>query len=155
MTVGRRARVVVALLVATLAVGLLLLVAFEPDVQTMDADELASRSDDARAFFTGDYVFILVYAVLSPIAIWRFGSALAGGSPPGWIKLTSVLLVGAGVVDGTENALLLAASDSPSQDTVDVAHAVAVPKVILFVAGAALALAVNVRAVRVLRRGVE
>ena len=155
MPVGRRAAWVVALLVATLAVGLLLLVAFEPDVQTMDAEELASRSDDARAFFAGDYVFILLYAVLSPIAIWRLGSALTGGSPPAWIKLTSLLLVAAGLVDGTENALLLAASDSASQDTVDVAHAVAVPKVILFVAGAALALGVNVRAVRVLRRGVE
>jgi hypothetical protein len=135
---------------AVVVVGILLLIAFEPDVQTMDADELVKNKDDARAFFAGDYVFILLYAVLSPLAYWRFGSALTGGSPPTWIKLTLLLAAG-GVFDAIENALLLSSTGSASQDRVDAAHAVAIPKTILFVAGALFAIAVLVRAIRVLR----
>jgi hypothetical protein len=147
-----RARAVVALFVATLALGIVLLVAFEPDVQTIDADELASRSDDARAFFIGDYFFIALYAVLSPIAIWRFGGALGSGRPPTWIMLAAWLLAGAGVFDAAENALLLSATGSSSPGTVDAAHAVAIPKTVLFVAGALFTLGVEYRAIRALAR---
>jgi hypothetical protein len=146
-----RARVVLALFAATLAVGIVLLVAFEPEVQTVSAEELVERRDDARAFLIADYVFVLLYAVLSPLAIWRFGSALASGSPPGWIKLTALLLVAAGAVDATENTLLLSATGSLSEDAVDAAHALEVPKITLFTAGAILAIVANVRAARTLR----
>jgi hypothetical protein len=145
-----RAVAVLAMFAATLALGLVLLVAFEPDIQTIDADELVSRSGDARAFLSADFVFILLYAVASPIAIWRFGTALGAGTPPGWIKLTALVLVGAGLVDATENTLLLSATGSVSEGAVDLAHALAIPKVTLFTAGAALALVANVRAAKAL-----
>ena len=141
---------VLAMFVATLALGIVLLVAFDPDVQTIDAEELVARKDDARAFLIADYVFVTFYAILSPLAIWRFGRSLGGGTPPGWIKLTALLLMAAGVVDATENTLLLSATDSVSEDAVDAAHGLEIPKVALFVAGAALAVAVNIRAVKVL-----
>jgi hypothetical protein len=141
---------VLAVFMATLALGVALLVAFEPDIQTIDADELVSRSGDARAFLGADFVFILLYAVLSPIAIWRFGIALGPGTPPRWIKLTALLLVGAGLVDATENTLLLSATGSVSESAVDLAHALAIPKVTLFTAGAVLAIVANVRAVKAL-----
>jgi uncharacterized membrane protein len=137
---------------ATLALGVVLLIAFEPEVQTIDAEDLVARSDDARSFLIADYVFVAIYAILSPIAIWRFGTALAGGSPAGWIKLTALLLVAAGLVDATENALLLSATDSVSDGAVDAAHALEVPKVALFTAGALLTIVVNVRAAKVLWR---
>jgi hypothetical protein len=139
------------MLAATIALGIVLLVAFEPEVQTIDAGDLVARKDDARAFLIADYLFIAFYAVLSPLAIWRFGSSLAGGSPPQWIKLTAVLLAAAGLVDATENALLLSATGSVSEDAVDAAHALEIPKITLFVAGALLAVAANIRAARVLR----
>jgi protein-S-isoprenylcysteine O-methyltransferase Ste14 len=145
-----RAIIVLAAFVATLALGLVLLAFFEPEVQDIGAAELVDRKDEAREFLVADYFFILVYGVLSPIAIWRFGGALAGGSPPGWMKLTAVLLVAAGLVDATENTLLLSATDSVSEDTVDAAHALVVPKVGLFVAGALLAIVANFRAARTL-----
>ena len=137
---------------ATLALGIVLLVAFEPEVQTIDADELVARADDARAFLIADYVFVVSYAILSPLVIWRFGSALTGGSPPGWIMLTALLLIAAGLVDATENALLLSATDSESEGAVDAAHALEIPKVALFVAGTLLAIVANVRAVKALRQ---
>lgn len=136
----------------TVVVGLLLLIAFEPDIQTIDADDLVSRKDDARAFLIADYVFVVLYAILSPLAIWRFGRALKPGSPPAWVMLAAVLLVAAGLVDATENTLLLSATDSVSEGAVDAAHALEVPKAILFISGAVFAIAVNVRAARVLRR---
>jgi hypothetical protein len=150
---ARRAGPVLALFVATLAAGLLLLVLFDPDVQTLDASELAERRDEAREFLVADYVFVLLYAVASPIAIWRFGAALVGGTPPVWVRAAALALVAAGVCDAVQNALLFAASGSESQSAVDVAHAVSVPLMVLFIVGALLALAVNVRAVRALRRG--
>ena len=148
--VRSRAAWVTIVFAATVVVGIALLVAFVPDVQTMDADELVANKDDARAFFAGDYVFVVLYAVLSPIAYWRFGAALTGGSPPTWIKLTLLLAAG-GVFDAIENALLLSSTGSASQDRVDAAHAVAIPKTVLFVAGALFAIATVVRAVRVVR----
>jgi hypothetical protein len=146
-----RAVAVLAVFVATIALGIVLLVAFEPDVQTIDAAELVERKDDARAFLIADYVFVLVYAILSPLAIWRFGSALASRSPPGWIKLTALLLVAAGLVDATENTLLMSATGSVSEGAVDAAHALEIPKVALFTAGALLAIVVNFRALKTLR----
>jgi len=127
-----------------------LLIAFEPDIQDIDADELVARSDDARAFLAADYLFIVLYAILSPIAIWRFGTTLGDGSPPLWIRLAPLCLA-AGVFDAIENTLLLSATDSASSGAVDAAHAVAIPKGALFVAGAALAIAALVRAIQVLR----
>jgi hypothetical protein len=147
---GRRAAAVLALLLATVTVGIVLLVAFDTDVQTVNARELVQRGHDAREFFAGDYVFILLYAVLSPIALWRFGAGL-GRSPRLWTWAGALLLVGAGLFDSTENALLLSATGSPSQGSVDAAHVVAVPKTVLFVLGALLVLAANARAIAVLR----
>jgi hypothetical protein len=146
-----RAAAVLTMLAATLALGIVLLIFFEPEVQTVDADELVARKDDARAFLAADYLFIVFYAVLSPLAAWRFGSALTGGSPPGWIKAAALVLAAAGLVDLAENTLLLSATGSVSEDAVDAAHALEIPKVALFVAGTLLAVAVNVRAAKALR----
>ena len=142
-----RAVPVLVAFAATLAMGIVLLVAFEPDVQTISAAELVEEKDDARAFLIADYFFIVLYAVISPIVIWRYGG------PARWIAVTALLLVAAGLVDATENTLLLSATDSVSEDSVDAAHALEAPKVILFVAGALGAIAVNVRAAQALRRG--
>lgn len=152
MTDRRRAWAVVVLFGATVAYGVLLLVAFEPDVQDANAAELAARSDEAREFLIADLLFPVIYGVLSPLAQWRFGTSLTPGSPPRWVIGAALCLAGAAVCDWTENVLLLLATDSPSPDTVDAAHAVAVPKVILFIAGALLALAVLARATLELRR---
>jgi hypothetical protein len=145
-----RAGAVVGAFGATLLLGLALLIFFEPDVQQADAGELVARQDDARAFFAADYVFIVLYAILSPLAIRRYGALVPGG-PPWWLTAAVVLLPLAGLADAIENALLLSATDSPSQDTVDAAHVVAIPKLILFAGGAACAIAVVARAIRELR----
>jgi hypothetical protein len=144
------ARAVVVIFAATVALGIVLLLAFEPDVQTIDADELVDRSGDARAFLIADFVFIVLYAVLSPLAIRRFGEALGAGRSPAWIRVGALALLGAGLFDAIENTLLLIATDSASQGTVDAAHAVAVPKIALFAAGALLAILAVARAIRVL-----
>jgi hypothetical protein len=91
--VSSLARQVLVAFAATVALGMGLLVAFEPEVQTVSA------------------------------------------------------------VDATENALLLSATGSPSEGAVDAAHALEVPKVSLFLAGAALAVVVNLRAAKALRAG--
>ncbi len=150
-TLRSRAVAVLVAFAATLALGIVLLVAFEPDVQTIGAEELLARSDDARRFLIADYVFIVLYAIVSPIAIWRFGGAIGGGTPPPWVKLAAAFLIAAGFVDATENALLLSATGSLSTGAVDAAHALKIPKVALFVAGAGLAIAADVRAIKVLR----
>ena len=144
---------VVALFVATIAFGVFLLLVFEPDVQEADAAELVARSDDARAFLIADLFFPLIYGVLSPLAQWRFGRSLTGGSPPVWVAAAAILLVLAALCDLSENALLLSGTDSESPGAVDAAHAIAVPKIAFFVAGAVLSVAVLVRAVVELRRG--
>ena len=151
-TIRARARAVAGAFAATLALGLVLTVAFEPDVQTADAAELVARESDARSFFIADYVFIALYAVLSPIAIWRY-AAVAMPGPPWWILATVVLLPLAGLVDATENALLWSAAGSLSPDAVDGAHSLAIPKVALFVAGAVGSIAALVHAIRTLRSG--
>ena len=149
-TIRSRALGVAGALAATLVFGIVLAVAFEPEVQTVEAAELAVRESDARAFFAADYVFIALYAVLSPIMIWRY-AAVALPGPPWWIVATVVLLPLAGLVDATENALLWSASGSLSPDTVDAAHALAIPKVALFLAGAIGSIATLVHAVGTLR----
>lgn len=125
-------------------------VAFDPEVQTIGADILVERRDDARAFLIVDYLFIAVYAVLSPIAQLRFGHALGGLGR--WLRLAPILLVAAGIVDAVENALLLSATDSVSEGTVETAHALAVPKVVLFVCAVLLSVGVLARAIRALAR---
>ena len=144
------AKLVLAAFVATVLLGLLLWVAFDVEVQTIDAAELSSRRDDARAFFAGDYVFIVVYAILTPLALWRFGRGLQGTARTVAL-VAAVLFVVAGVVDAIENALLLSAAGSGSQSTVDTAHGLAVPKVLLFVAATLPALVTDWRALQVLR----
>jgi hypothetical protein len=152
-----RALLVVVCFGATLAYGLLLLFAFDTDIQQINAAELADRSDDARAFLIADLFFPVFYGVLSPFAQLRFGAVLSShqdagdNRPPGWIIATAALLAGAGLFDWTENVLLLIATGSGSQGTVDVAHAVAIPKTVFFVSGALLALFVLARAIKVLR----
>jgi hypothetical protein len=148
-----RAAAVVTVFAATIALGVVLLLAFDPEVQTIAAAELVVRSADARGFLIADYFFIVLYGVLSPIAIWRFGAQLREGGAPGWIRVGAVLLVSAGVVDATENTLLLAATGSISPDAVAAAHALAIPKVVLFVAGTIVAIAAVTRAIAVLIRG--
>ena len=145
-----RALAVLAAFAASLALGIVLLIAFDPSVQTVSAEELVERRDDARAFLAADYFFVLLYAVVSPVAIWRFGGALPGGRPR-WIAAAALLLVAAGLVDAIENTLLLSATDSVSEGAVDTAHALEIPKIGLFVAGLMLAIAANVRAVQTLR----
>lgn len=145
-----RAGAVVWAFANSLVLGLALLVFFEPDVQQAGAAELVERRDDARAFFAADYVFILLYAVLSPLAIRRYGSTIAAG-PPWWLTAAVVLLPLAGLADAVENTLLISATDSPSPGTVDAAHLVAIPKLVLFAGGAGCAVAVLVRAIRELR----
>src|SRR5687767_5366479 len=139
------------MLIATLAMGVVLVVAFEPDVQGVSAQELVERKDDARAFFAGDYVFVFLYAILSPVVIWRYGSALGDGVPPFWIELAAGLLLAAGLVDLAENTLLVTSTGSVNDGRVDAGHALEIPKVILFSLGALMALAVNVHAAMTLR----
>lgn len=147
----RHALLVLASFVASLAVGLLLLAAFDPEVQTLSAAELVERRDSARSFLAADYLFVALYAVLSPLAIRRFGRALGAGAAPRWIVLAAALLAVAGLFDAVENALLWSASDQVSDDTVQAAHAVAVPKLIFFAVATLLALAVNGVALRAVR----
>jgi len=144
---------VVLLFAAVVLLGVILLVAFEPEVQTIEATELFARTQDAKAFLITDFLFVVLYAVLLPIAIWNFGVASGAGRAPDWIRLAVLLLLllGAGAVDAIENTLLLTAVGSGSADTVDAAHALEMPKVTLFAAGALLALAALVSATRALR----
>ena len=67
------------------------------------------------------------------------------------MRLAAPLLAAGGLVDLAENTLLLASTGSVAEGRVDAAHALAVPKVGLFVPGAVLALLVAGHAWR--RRG--
>jgi hypothetical protein len=146
-----RALAVLLLLILTLALGIVLLAFFEPDVQQVSAQELVDRKDAAREFLAADTVFVFLYGILSPLAIWRYGSALGDGDPPFWIELAAGLLLAAGLVDLAENALLALSTGSVSESRVDAAHFLEIPKGVLFIAGAVMALVVNVRAVMTLR----
>lgn len=142
-----RAVAVLAAFGASLIVALILLVFFEPDVQTVSAEELYARRDDARAFLAGDFVFILLYGVVSPIVLWRFWRATGSR----WAAAAAVLLACAAVVDVTEGVLLMSATDAVSEGAVDAAHGLEIPRVGLFVAGLVAAIVANVGAARLLR----
>jgi tellurite resistance protein TehA-like permease len=148
-----RAWVLVVLFAATTVYGVILLAAFATDIQHDTATALVERSDEARTFLVADYVFIALYAVALPIAVWRFGAALEGGRPPLWIWVAAVAAVGAGVVDVIENTLLYSATDTVSPGAVDDAHALALPKFLLFGGGLALTIVASIRALRILRFG--
>jgi hypothetical protein len=141
---------VLCTLAATIAYVIVLAVAFSPEVQTIGADELVARSREARSFLIADYFYIVLYGVLTPLVIWRFARSAAGDPPP-WMELAALLLAAAGLVDLTENTLLLFATGSVSPGAVDFAHALAVPKVVLFAGGALLALLAGLRAAMALR----
>jgi hypothetical protein len=149
-----RAFMLLGLFAASFTLGMVLLFAFEPSVQQDDAAELVARADDARAFLVADYVFIALYGISTPIALWLFGSALEGGRrPPAWIIVAALLLLACAAVDATENTLLLSATGEVSEGAVDTAHALAAPKIALFGAGLVLTIVANVRALQVLRGG--
>ena len=139
------ARDYVAVAAATLGFGLVLLVAFEPGVELVDADELVERRDDARPFLIVDYLFMALYGTLLPLTMWRFGR------PATWVKICALLLVAASLLDVVENTLLLTSTDSVSEDAVDTAHVVGIVNVVVFTAGALPGLPLLWRAVRELR----
>jgi hypothetical protein len=140
-----RAKFLLAAAAAVIAYALLLLIAFNPDVEMLDAAELA-ESDDAASFLVADLFFPPVYGILLPLAMWRFSAAR-------WARIAALLLVVAGVVDWAENILLLTATDSPSEGAVDAGHAAGWVNVVLFTAGALPGLVLLVRAIRALRAG--
>lgn len=141
---------VIAAFVATLALGLVLLFAFAVEIQTVGAGELVERADDARAFLIPDYAFLILYGLVSPLALIGYRNAL--GAPPRWIAWAAIPLALGAVVDAVENALLWTATDAPAPGTVATAHALALPKMLLFVAGTLLFLAAVAHAVRTLLR---
>lgn len=125
-----RAITLIAVFGTALVVSALFWIVTEPGIQGAPVDELIRRRSDAVAFFTLDYVFVVVYAVAGPIALWRFGRTLAsgGGRMPSWLALAVSLLVLGGIADAVENTLLLTASSSGSASSVDLAHALVLPK---------------------------
>ena len=141
----RQARDFLIVALAVLAFGIVLLIAFDPGVELVDASELVERRDDARAFLIADYFFMALYGTLLPLTMWRFGR------PATWVKVAALLLVAASLVDVVENTLLLTSTDSVSEGAVDAAHVVGIVNVFLFAAGALPGLVLLVRAVRVLR----
>jgi hypothetical protein len=139
-----RAGALLAAALGVIAYGVLLLVAFDPGVEQLDADELA-RSDDANPFLIADLVFPVLYGALLPFAMWRF-------SAERWARVAALLLVAAGLVDWVENALLLTATDEVSESAVDAGHVAGWVNVVLFTAGALPGLLLLVRAVQAVRR---
>lgn len=135
-----RAKTLVAASAAVIAYGLVLLIAFEPDVEMLDAGELAA-SDDAVPFLVADLFFPLVYGALLPLAIWRFAQER-------WAKAAALLLALAGLVDWLENVLLLTSTGSASEGAVDAGHVAGWVNVVLFTAGALPGLVLLARAVR-------
>lgn len=130
---------------AVLAFGLVLLVAFDPGVELVDARELVERQDDARAFLIVDYFFMALYGTLLPLTMWRFGR------PDTWVKVAALLLVAASLIDVVENTLLLTSTGSVSEGRVDAAHVFGLLNVFVFAAGALPGLVLIARAIRVLR----
>src|ERR671914_1614516 len=137
-----RAKFLLAAAAAVIAYGLVLLVFFEPDVEMLDAGELA-ESGDAVPFLVADLFFPVLYSILLPLAMVRFSSAR-------WVLVAAALLFFAGDFDWVENALLLTATDSPSEGAVGAAHAVGWINVALFTAGALPGLLLVRRAIRAL-----
>jgi hypothetical protein len=138
-----RAKALLAANAAVLAFGLVLLLAFDPGVERLDAGELA-RSDDAVPFLVADLFFPLLYGALLPLAMWRF-------SAERWARIAALLFVAAGLIDLLENALLLTATDSPSESAVDAGHVVGWVNVAVFTAAALPGLVLLVHAIRALR----
>jgi hypothetical protein len=97
-----------------------------------------------------DYGFIALYALLSPIAIWRFGRELRESKPPVWVQITVTLLVLAGLLDLAQDSLLLSSTTSSNRQAVDAAHAVSLGLNVLFFAGVLMSVFVVVRAARTL-----
>lgn len=147
--VRSRARAVVWTFVAALAMGVALLLFFDPEVQQHSARELL-RDDDANTFFAADFIFVLLYAVISPIAIWRYSQVAAAGNR-GWMRAAAIILPLAGLVDATENVLLWSAAGEFSPDAVDFAHSLVVPKLVFFLSGTVLSIYTLVYAIRALR----
>jgi hypothetical protein len=147
----RAAWVVIAVFLASVIYGLVLLAAFDPGVQGLDPAELFDRKDDARAFLVADFFFPLLYGLAFPTAAWRFGRWLTGGRPPWWCIAATVALALGGVLDLIENVLLLDAIDNESTDLVDTAHAIATPKLVAGGVGDLLAIVVVIRAALSLR----
>jgi hypothetical protein len=138
-----RAKAVIGAFAAVLAYGIVLLVAFDPGVEQLDARELAS-SDDANAFLIADLFFPLLYGGLLPLAMWRFGAER-------WVRVAALLLAAAGLLDWIENTLLLSATDSASEGAVDAGHVAGWVNLVVFAAGALPGLVLLARAARVLR----
>jgi uncharacterized membrane protein len=147
-----RASAVILIFVLTLMLGVILVTAFNPSIQTMPASDLVHHRTDARAFLLVDYGFIALYALLSPIAFWRFGRELGETKPPMWIQITVSLLVLAGLLDLAENSLLLSSTTSQNRQAVDAAHALSIALNVLFFAGVLMSVFVVVKAARALQR---
>lgn len=119
---------------------------FDPGVQQFTAGELVTRSDTARAFLIADLLFPFIYAGWVGLAMLRAGRRLGG--TPRWVLAGVGALVLAGVCDLAENALLLVATGGWEPRIVDLAHGIAIPKLVFFAIGAVLALATLAWAVR-------
>ncbi len=139
------ARALLATFAAALVVGALFPVLTEPGVQVVGVEELVARRSDALAYFTLDLLFVVLYAVVGPIVLWRFGRARSGtpdGRVPRRIGVAAVSLVLGGMCDAVENVLLLGASTSGNREAVDLAHALAWPKYAFAAVALVLVLAV-------------
>jgi len=134
----------IAAVAATVAFGVLLLVAFDPGVEQLDARELVADSDDAEAFLIADLFYPLIYGGLLPLAMWRFGAER-------WAKVAALFLVAAGLMDWVENTLLLTATDSVSEGAVDAGHVAGIVNIGLFALGALPGLVLLIRAVQAVR----
>jgi hypothetical protein len=151
-SIRSRALALVGLTLAVLAFGIVLLTAFDPGVEMLDAEELVARSDDAQAFLIADYFYIVLYSLLLPATLWRFGESLGDAGPPTWVRAAALLFMAAGVVDLVENTLLITSTDSVSQGSVDAAHVAGWVNIVLFTAGALPGLLLLVRALGALRQ---
>ena len=142
----REARDLLIAAAAVLVFSAVLLVAFEPGVELVDARELVERKDDARAFLVTDYFFMALYGTLLPLAMWRYGR------PATWVKVAALLLVAASLVDVVENTLLLTSTGAVNEGRVDAGHIAGVVNIVLFTAGAVPGLLLLARALRERRR---
>jgi hypothetical protein len=140
-----RAKALLAATAAVIAYGLVLLIAFDPGVETLDAGELAA-SDDAVPFLVADLFFPLLYGAVLPLAMWRF-------SGERWARAAALLFAAAGLIDWVENTLLLSATDAPSEGAVDAGHVAGWVNIVLFSSAALPGLVLLARAIRTAFRG--
>jgi hypothetical protein len=141
----RRAKFLLAATAAVIAYGLVLLIFFDPDVEMLDAAELA-ESDEAVPFLVADLFFPVLYGILLPLAMVRFSSAR-------WVIVAAALLFVAGDIDWAENVLLLMATDSADQSLVDAGHVAGWVNIVVFTPAALAGLVLVWRAFRVVRAG--